>query len=300
MDFFVKFWGTRGSIPTPGYRTQKYGGNTPCIEIRCDEKLLICDGGSGLRELGLDLISRKEKKITGHMFFSHTHWDHIQGFPFFVPAYIPENTFYVYCPNPGDTRVYELLSGQMNSDYFPVNFSELSAHILARDMQNRSTGIDGIEVKAMPLNHPGGSVGYSFESDGHTVVYATDNELDSVLKNRKEAMVKPEAPREVPDEYVDFVRGADLLIADGQYTDQEYPDKVGWGHSRATTLVDWAARAGVKQLAVSHHDPLQTDDDVHAKISSCRERAAKLGSDLVVFGARESLELKINQGKLRG
>ena len=172
MEFFVKFWGTRGSIPTPGYRTQKFGGNTPCLEIRIDDLLFICDGGSGLRELGLDLMTRGMKKITGHLFFSHTHWDHIQGFPFFVPAYSPENTFYVYAPSAGDRRTYELLSGQMKSDYFPVNFSELSAKIMVRDLRQGATTIEGVEVTSQEMNHPGGSYGFSFACGAHRVVYA--------------------------------------------------------------------------------------------------------------------------------
>ncbi|MBW1808554.1 MAG: MBL fold metallo-hydrolase [Deltaproteobacteria bacterium] len=293
MDFFVKFWGTRGSIPTPGYRTQVYGGNTSCVEIRIGDILIICDGGSGLRELGLDLMTRGLEKIVGHMFFSHTHWDHIQGFPFFVPAYIVENTFYVYGSSAGDTRSFELLSGQMQSDYFPVNFSELSAHILPRYLQDNSADINGIEIHSMEMNHPGGAIAYSFESEGFKVVYACDNELDTILENKGVCLSNSEVARIIPKRFVDFARNADLLIGDGQYTDEEYTSKIGWGHSRATTLVDLAVQAGVKRLAVSHHDPLQSDESVSKKIKACRNRAIELQSDLIVFGAREGMELRI-------
>lgn len=292
MALFVKFWGTRGSIPTPGPRTQRYGGNTACVEVRTDETLFICDGGTGLRELGLDLIRRYDgRPIVGHILFSHPHWDHIQGFPFFTPAYRPENTFHIYGTPRGDRRLFQLLSGQMRSDYFPVDFSELSAKIVAEDLEE--TAIGGVLVKALPQCHPGGSFAFSFESQGRKIVYATDNELDAVLTNREESLRDPHAPRHLPEELVDFVRGADLLVADGQYCDDEYVSKMGWGHPRATTTVDLAAAAGVKQLAITHHDPMQADVDVDAKIAACAERASKLAPELVIFGAREGVELKL-------
>ena len=127
MAAFVRFWGTRGSIPTPGHKTRKYGGNTSCVEVRFDDALFICDGGTGLRELGVDLLARSNESVEAHMFFSHTHWDHIQGFPFFMPAYAKENSLYVYDVTKDDNRVHRLLLGQMRSDYFPVSFSDLGS-----------------------------------------------------------------------------------------------------------------------------------------------------------------------------
>jgi phosphoribosyl 1,2-cyclic phosphodiesterase len=294
MAFFVKFWGTRGSIPTPGYRTQVYGGNTPCVEVRIDDVLFICDGGSGMRELGLDLMQRGKRPIEANLFFSHAHWDHIQGFPFFVPAYLPDNNFTVYGTFRGDTKFHQLLSGQMESDYFPVNFSDLGANIVPDDLGDGVKEIDGVRVACVAQIHHGPSYGYSFEKGGHKVVYATDNELDLQLTNREAVDADLSLPRQVPEQYVQFVAGADLLIADGQYTDAEYPGKVTFGHPRATTLVDLALRAGVKQLAITHHDPMQSDDLVTRKIESCRERVALLGGELVVFGAREGLELRLD------
>lgn len=293
--FFVRFWGTRGSIPTPGYRTRKYGGNTSCVEVRIGDSLFICDGGTGLRELGLELLKRGQSPIVAHMFFSHPHWDHIQGFPFFMPAYMRENRFTIYGTSKGDRRIFRLLSGQMRSDYFPVSFSELDAIIIASDLESAGGEIEGVKVRAFEQHHPGKSYAFSFERDGVRVVYATDNELDLTLENAEEATRNLEALRKVPDDYLDFVRGADLLIADGQYTDDEYPAKVGWGHARAITAVDAAVQAGVKQLAIYHHDPMHADEDVDAKIEICRRRARRLGADdLVVFGAREGMELRLD------
>lgn len=292
MSLFVKFWGTRGSIPTPGPSTHRYGGNTSCLEIRTADTLLICDGGTGLRELGLDLMRRYQGlPIEGHMLFSHPHWDHIQGFPFFTPAYQAENTFHIYGTPAGDRRIFNLVSGQMRSDYFPVDFSELSARILAADLNDGRIG--DIKVGVLPQHHPGGSYAFSLETQGRKVVFATDNELDEVIAEREHSLQNPEAPRVLPDELIDFVRGADLLVADGQYSEEEYASKIGWGHPRATTTVDLAAAAGVKQLAITHHDPMQSDADVDTKIAACVERAKRLAPGLIVFGAREGVELKI-------
>jgi phosphoribosyl 1,2-cyclic phosphodiesterase len=294
MNFFVKFWGTRGSIPTPGSLTQVFGGNTPCIELRVDDSLFVCDGGSGLRELGLDLLRRGKKPLKVHMFFSHAHWDHIQGFPFFVPAFLADNAMVIYGTSPGDTKFHKLLSGQMESDYFPVAFGDLGAQIQPDDLGHADKLIEGVRVRAIPQLHHGPSYGYSFEKDGRKVIYATDNELDLELLNAAEVEADLEAPRRCPTRYVEFCRGARLLIADGQYTDEEYRNKRTWGHPRATTLVDLAIEAGVEQLAITHHDPLQSDDQVRQKVEVCRARAARLGSKLTVFGAREGMELRID------
>jgi phosphoribosyl 1,2-cyclic phosphodiesterase len=294
VSLFVRFWGTRGSIPTPGPSTRKYGGNTSCVEIRSGEDLIICDGGSGLRDLGLDLLKRGSKPVVGHMFFSHPHWDHIQGFPFFAPVYLPASTLYVYGASKGDRRFHDLLSGQMRSDYFPVDFSELRASIEARDLDASGGEVGPVKVRTFGLEHPGGAIAYSFEREGRKVVYATDNELDRRFPVDFDARKDKAARRPVPQDYVDFVAGADLLIADSQYTDDEYPQKAGWGHSRAFTVVDAALLAKVGQLALFHHDPMHSDQDLDRLVGESRERAAATSrDDFVVFGAREGLELRI-------
>ena len=243
MRLYVKFWGTRGSTPTPGQRTHKYGGNTPCVEVSAEDTLIICDAGSGIRELGLDLMKRPTQPVVGHMLFSHTHWDHIQGFPFFVPVYIPQSTFYVYGTSPGDDRFYQLLSGQMQSDYFPVNFNELNAKIDSRHLEPGQTLINDIIVRCCEQNHPGKSFAYSFDYGKARVVYATDFELDQLLDNPEHSMKHPDEQRLWNESLLDFYHGADLLITDGQYTDEEYPGKIGWGHSRANSAVDFAVQA---------------------------------------------------------
>jgi phosphoribosyl 1,2-cyclic phosphodiesterase len=294
MSWFVKFWGTRGSIPAPGQLSRRYGGNTSCVEVYSERGLIICDGGTGLRELGMDLVRRRKgEPIRGHFLFSHTHWDHIQGFPFFLPVYDPRNEFLVYGPTRGDRRTYDLLSGQMRSDYFPVEFSELKSRIVPTDLGDGSAEVEDFRVSAYRLQHPGAAFGYAIEKDGRKVVYATDNELDLLVEDKDQIAREPDRPRRLPPALVDFVRGADLLIGDGQYTDEEYPSRVGWGHARATTLLDLAVAGQVKQLAIFHHDPMQSDKDVDRKVEVCHQRAARQGSRLTVFGAREGLELRI-------
>jgi len=291
MGLFVKFWGTRGSIPTPGPRTQRYGGNTSCVEIRAGETLIVCDGGTGLRELGIDLERRFEgRPMTIHLFFSHPHWDHIQGFPFFDPAYEPRHQLVIHGV---DQSLYQLLSGQMQSAYFPVNFAELKAQIRFELLENGHGRVDDVDVHAFAQRHPGGSIGLSFTYQGKKVVYATDNEIDPLVMDPAQPKARPAELRALPEKLLAPARGADLLIADGQYQDAEYERKVGWGHSRATTAVDLAIQCGAKQLALFHHDPMQSDPEVEGKIAACAARAKQLGSNLAVFGAREGVEIKV-------
>ena len=293
MTISVRFWGIRGSIATPGASTRRYGGNTSCIEIDCNGTLFVCDAGTGARELGLDLADRKNGPLKLHVLFSHAHWDHIQGFPFFQPVYMPDSSLYIYLVNDAHINYFDLLSGQMESPYFPVEFSDLSCRIEARSLHPGDNRIDGVTLRYCEQPHPSKSFAYRFESNGHSVVYATDSELDLVLLNKDEAEADLSVPRKIPPHLVDFARGADLLIADGQYTDAEYPAKRGWGHARATTTVDFAVQAGVKQLAIHHHDPMQNDNAIDEKIRRCAERARKLGSAVDVVGAREGLTIKV-------
>jgi phosphoribosyl 1,2-cyclic phosphodiesterase len=291
MRIFVKFWGTRGSIPTPGDRTRKYGGNTACVEVRCGSHLFICDAGSGIRELGTDLLARGTGPMVGHFFFSHAHWDHIQGFPFFDPADRPGNRFLIYGAKQGDDRFYQLLSGQMKSDYFPIGFGALRAEIIADHLDNGCKEIGEVLVETLPLNHPGGCLAYAFSHRTKKIVYATDNEVE-VESGSPESNGRAKLRIARPN-LVEFARDADLLIADGQYSDTEYTSKRGWGHTSCLTAVDLAVQTGVRQLAIFHHDPAHSDHVVDEIIESCRHRVNRLQSELIVFAAREGMELEI-------
>lgn len=293
MGIYVTFWGVRGSIPTPGHATQRYGGNTACIEVKANDELFILDGGSGLRSLGQDIVSRQgHPAINAHLLFSHSHWDHIQGFPFFIPAYSPQSQMKIYGTNADDRVIFDLLHGQMQDRYFPVQFSDLGSHIKPDHLNNGNRDINGVTVDFFNTHHPGGSLAYSISCNGKKIVYSTDNELDMILLNRDATMADTNVPRRAPPELLKFLSNADLVIADGQYTDEEYPNKVNWGHARANTLVDVCLEAGVKNLAVTHHDPMHSDDMVDAKIQDCRDRVARFGGHLIVFGAREGVTLK--------
>ena len=292
MAVFVTFWGTRGSIPTPGNSTRVYGGNTPCVEVRMDEALFICDAGSGIRELGADLLTRKEAPEEMHLLITHTHWDHIQGFPFFAPAYIPNTRIRVYGTAPGDESRHRLVSGQMSSSYFPVGFGELKAEIVDDIFADGAKQVGDTRVVCFPLNHPGGCFGYAFERNGVKIVYLTDNEIENIPDEVRDDPTAEERLRTVPAELVETIRDADLLIADAQYTDAEYEEKRGWGHTSCLTVTDLAIQAGVKKLALFHHDPTTTNNSVDERVRLCGERAAQFKSEIFIFGAREGVTLK--------
>lgn len=291
-NLFVRFWGVRGSIPTPGPRTRRYGGNTSCVEVRTDTTLLVFDAGTGLRELGVELLRGPPRPLAVHLFLSHPHWDHIQGFPFFGPAYVKTTTISVYGPQ-GDDKNYKLLSGQMSNAYFPVRFSDLGANIVARNFTGDAVKAGDCTVHWFEQKHPGGSYGFRVEHDGKSIVFATDSELDQVLLDPQAPVKKPEALRRLPKDLVEAASDADLLIADAQYTEREYTQKVGWGHPRATTVVDFAVQARARQLALTHHDPMHSDRDIDLIVMECQERAELHGAELEVFGAREGITLKL-------
>jgi phosphoribosyl 1,2-cyclic phosphodiesterase len=286
---FVRVWGTRGSIPTPGPLTRLYGGNTSCYEVRIGDTLFICDAGSGIRELGNDLVARYgDRPITAHLLLSHGHWDHVQGFPFFAPAYQERNQIIVYDKSPYEAKSFRMLSGQMTGDYFPVKFSDLKANITWDHLADGDRDIAGVRITTFDQIHTGGSLGFALHAHGVKIVYATDNEIDQRIDPASNGNI-----RKIAQPQVDFVRDADLLIADGQYTDDEYTRHKGWGHPSIITLVDLAVQANVKLLVVTHHDPNRTDKEVDEMIHVARARANSLGANLIVHGAREGVEMKL-------
>jgi phosphoribosyl 1,2-cyclic phosphodiesterase len=293
MAAFVKFWGTRGSIPTPASWTRVYGGNTPCVEVRFDDTLFVCDAGSGIRELGKDLLARKPAPTELHLLLTHAHWDHIQGFPFFAPVYVPGMKIRVYGRQAGDHSPYRLLSGQMTSDYFPVSLREVDSCVLPEYLHDGKRDINGVQVSAFALNHPGGCFGYCLAKDGKKIVYATDNELEIEPGDVFPDLNDGGPLRQMPPALVELAREADLLIADAQYDDQGYAARKAWGHSSCFSATDLAIRAKVKHLALFHHDPEDTDTGLDQKVLACRRRASRLGAVLVISAAREGVELKL-------
>ena len=279
----ITFWGVRGSIPTPGPDTMGIGGNTSCVEVRAGKQILVFDGGTGLRLLGKKLV--KEMPITAHMFFSHVHWDHIQGFPFFDPAFVPGNTIHLYGGNNVSRTLEETLAGQMDHPSFPVHLSQMGASMTFHDLaEGQSVELPSgdpqkpIKVTTGAGNHPNGVWAYRVEYAGRTMVYATDTEHYTV----------------VDPKLVKLSKDADVLIYDSQYTPEEYAGtagtggpKTGWGHSTFEEAVKLARAAGAKKLVLYHHDPMQSDAAVREK----ERRARALFPEAIAAYEGLSLEL---------
>ena len=285
----VRFWGTRGSIAKPGPNTIRYGGNTSCVEVRsASGTLVVIDCGTGAHALGKMLMETEKRPLQGHMLISHTHWDHIQGWPFFAPLFVPGNEWDIYAPHGLAETVEETLSGQMQYTYFPVLLEQLSATIRYHEVVEGTFTIGDIKVKTQYLNHPALTLGYRLEADGASVVYACDHEPYS----RQMASGLGE-PNRQDRWHAHFLAGADLLIHDAQYTTGEYQEKIGWGHSTAEYAVEIGRVAGVKAVALTHHDPLRDDDGIDDLIERIRASTAGKPGAPDVFAAAEGPVLQL-------
>lgn len=280
----VHFWGTRGSIPVPGRNTVRYGGNTSCVSIRDGKNIFVCDSGTGIRGFGNALMDEfKSTPIHIDMFIGHTHWDHIQGFPFFVPAYLPKNKIRVFSVKSVGDTFENILRGQMGLNYFPVEVGDMMAQI---DFNHTETEFEvgGVKVLTTYTNHPGVNVTFRFEfPNGKSVVYLTDHENHQAFGGKNDLMVRQD------DQIEDFCRGANLLIADSQYTDQEYKTKKGWGHSRWRDALNLGLAAEVETLALFHHEPDRTDDDIDQVLAECQTLIS--GKPIEVIAASEEEEI---------
>ena len=285
----VKFWGTRGSIAKPGPATARYGGNTSCVEVRDDAgTILVLDCGTGGHGLGQHLAREKAGRVDGHMLISHTHWDHIQGIPFFAPFFGAGNVWDIYGPKGLSQSLQATLAGQMEHTYFPVTLDEFAAKLRYHDLVEGAFGIGAVGVITRYLNHPALTLGFRIEADGATVAYCCDHEPHAPALASGEAALTGMDRR-----YADFVAGADLVIHDTQYTASEYPAKIGWGHSPVEYAVRVCRDAGVKRLALTHYDPLRVDAAVDRILEDIRERLLRDGSPLEVFGAAEGQALQL-------
>ena len=295
----VRFWGTRGSIPSPGPRTVRYGGNCACVEIRTAAgELFVIDAGTGIRELGLALL--RQLPVSAHILLSHTHWDHISGFPFFPPAFMPGNRLVIYAARNLDKRLQDVMAGQMEYTYFPVTLDDLAAEIEYRELLEETITVGSAKITTHYLKHTAICMGYRIEADGRGVVYVSDHEPYGL------ALFGPDPPPErigrgLSDgvvhagdrRLVEWARGADLLIQDTQYTPEEYPKKIGWGHGSADYVADVAVLSAAKRLALFHHDPLHDDQCIDDMVEYCRKRVADKAVGVQVFGAAEGQELEL-------
>jgi CRP-like cAMP-binding protein/phosphoribosyl 1,2-cyclic phosphodiesterase len=288
----VRFWGTRGSVPTPGPRTARFGGNTSCVELHADDGTrLVIDCGTGARELGAHLLAQNVNPLAVHLLISHTHWDHIQGFPFFGPAYVPGCAIDVYSPPGLEGTLEASLSGQMQYTYFPVRLGDLRARIAFHELGEGGFHAGGAYVQAQYLNHTAPALGYRITIGGVTVVYATDHEPFWWPLVRGRGIWNPTHPGD--SRHVAFLEGADIVIHDSQYVDLEYPTKRGWGHSTVEYVTEVAALAGVRQLVLFHHDPTHDDRLVASITRAASRRVLTQGSAMEVVAAAEGLEIEL-------
>ena len=248
-QFTVKFWGVRGSIPCPGPQTVRYGGNTPCVEMQVGGKRFIFDGGTGIHVLGQSLLPKMP--LEAYIFFTHSHWDHVQGFPFFVPGFVAGNKFHIYgAVAPDGSTVEQRLNDQMLHPNFPVPLQIMQSNLdFCEVSPGKTIHIEDIAVETVLLNHPGESVGYRVNFNGGSAVYVTDTE---------------HYPDKLDENVLRLANNADILIYDSTYTDDEYysskSPKIGWGHSTWQEAIKVAEAANVKTLVIFHHDPSHDDE----------------------------------------
>ena len=293
----VRFWGTRGSIAAPGPGTVRYGGNTSCVEMRtAADELFVFDSGTGIRELGRDLSAPGRGSVHGHILLSHTHWDHIQGFPFFWPAFVEGNEFTIYAARDLDRDLESVLAGQMEYTYFPVRLADMHATVRFCDLDEGEYTVNGARVRVQYLNHTMLTMGYRVQADDRVLVYATDTEPHDRSLRPDDALGGLAGTWPVHDgdrRFVEFIREADLLITDAQYVADEFPQKIGWGHSTVEHVVDFAVAGRVKRLALFHHDPTRTDAAVDDLVERARARAARQGAAIEIVAAAEGLVLPV-------
>ena len=286
----ARFWGTRGSCPAPGPGTTRYGGNTTCLEVRTDDdELLVFDAGTGIRELGRHLVQRAGgAPIRGDLFFSHAHWDHIQGLPFFTPAFQSGNHFRLWGSPVMERSLEVVLRQQMSPVVFPVAFDQLSARMeFAQVAEHRHAGTS-YDVRTINVRHPGGALGFRVSPTGNasrSLVFIPDNELDRDGDRAEDASTR--------DALVDFARGARVLVHDAMYTGTEYMDHRGWGHSSYRDAVDFAIAAEVETLVLFHHEPDRHDDALDEMLALCHQMVRERRGHVRVIAAAEGHDLEV-------
>lgn len=275
----IQFWGVRGTLPVPGETSIRYGGNTSCVTMEFARgQHFVFDAGSGIRLLS-DHLMKTPRRLQTKIFISHPHWDHINALPFFTPLYVQGNDIEILGASHADISMRELMSAQMDGVYFPVNFTEFAARVYFRNLTEETIDVHGIKVSTMLLSHPGNCLGYRVEYSGRVLCYVTDNELYPDYT--------PHYNERYRERLAKFIEGADVLITDTTYTDEEYRSRVSWGHSSVEEVVEIAAQANVKTLYLFHHDPAQSDKDIEKKHALSLAMVEELGSPMRVVAPAE-------------
>lgn len=278
------FWGVRGTLPVSGESSLRYGGNTSCVSLEFARgQYFIFDAGSGIKQLSDALVAQNRTDLHARIFISHPHWDHINALPFFAPLYQQGNEFEVLGASHGDITMRELIAGQMDGIYFPVNINQFAARVYFRNLCEEVLEFDGIQVSTMLLNHPGYCLGYRVDYRGRSMCYMTDNEIFPKSSPHYDPVYRKKL--------INFMRGADTVIMDTTYTNKEYQEHIGWGHSCVGEVTDVAHEAEVDHLCLFHHDPAQDDDAIDKKHEESLARLTELGSKTVVSAPAENTKL---------
>jgi phosphoribosyl 1,2-cyclic phosphodiesterase/ActR/RegA family two-component response regulator len=298
----IKLWGVRGSLPVPGPATIRYGGNTSCVEVRADGEVIVLDAGTGIRALGLALekeLGPGTIKLT--LLITHTHWDHIQGLPFFSPAYNGKNLIRILGYEGARAGLGTILAGQMETPFFPVSLHQLPSHLAIQELKDMEFHIGRVKVQAKFANHPGICAGYRLFTSAGSIAYMPDNEPYEPLKMQLATQngIDGNEARDFADteraKMVEFLRDCEVAILDAQYTDEEYKGHIGWGHSSLSSVVELALDANVKRVLLFHHDPSHDDDMIDRMVEQARELVRKSGKTMVIEGAREGAEMLLKK-----
>lgn len=291
----LRFWGVRGSIPSPGEKTVRYGGNTTCIEVRTDDnELIILDGGTGIFPLAQSLL--KELPVTAHIFNTHSHWDHIQGLPFFIPIFIPGNTIRLYAafdPITG-AGAERIMNVQLQYSFFPVREAEMKSRFdYVALMPNEAVTVGSAKITPVLLSHPVVNLGYRIDCNGKSIFFTGDHEPHfNIYEPGDEGYEEYQALIEEQRQgIIEATRGVDVFIADSAYTIEEYPAKKGWGHGTFDSCMQLAKDAGAKILYCTHHEPTRSDDELEKAFAAALERNADAVTQVDVRLAREGEEV---------
>ena len=280
-NIIVDFWGVRGSVPSPGPTTTRYGGNTSCVSITADDKILILDAGTGIRNLGSAIISKPDLEI--FVIVTHSHWDHIQGFPFFTPIYQPNRPVHMFPTLHKKNVVLASLIDQMDGAHFPITPDQVPSNFnFVTENPLEFLESNGFRLEMVPMNHPGKAFGYKITIDDKIICYFTDNEIDPPYEKSIEL-----------NELTNQCRNADILIHDAQYTEDDMPLKHGWGHSLISQVTELGKSAEVKNLVYYHHDPERTDDLLDKELEKAAKTLKENGSSVQPYFAYEGLKLTL-------